>query len=80
LKNKAQATNELVIKNLNESKNQFDAKVKAMEEQMEDAGERRKIRIEKRIHEVKEEHQKRTDKLKQASKLIGEALSPKDEI
>lgn len=80
LQNKAQATNELVIKKLNESKSQFDAKVNAMEEQRKNTGERRKAKIEKRIHEVKEEHRLRTDKLKQASKLIGEAIGPKEEI
>lgn len=78
LQNKAQATNELVIKKLDESRNQFDAKVNAMEEQMKNARERRKAKIEKRIHEVKEEYQLRTDKLKQASKLISEALNPKE--
>ena len=51
-----------------------------MEEQMKNAAERRKTKIEKRIHEVKEDHRLRTDKLKQASKLIGEALGPKEEI
>lgn len=80
LHNKANATNELVVKKLDETKNQFDAKVNAMEEQMKNTGERRKAKIEKRIHEIKEEHKLRTDKLKQASKLIGEAIGPKEEI
>jgi ribosome recycling factor len=55
---------------LDESRNQFDAKVNAMEEQMKNARERRKAKIEKRIHEVKEEYQLRTDKLKLASEEI----------
>lgn len=78
LQNKAHAANELVIKKLDESRNQFDAKVNAMEEQLKNASERRKAKIEKRIHEVKEEYRLRTDKLKQASKLISEALNPKE--
>lgn len=80
LKYKAKATNELVIKNMNESKNQFDAKVNTMEEQMKNAGDRRKARLEKRIHDLKEEHQLRRKKLKQASKLMSEALGPKEEL
>lgn len=80
LQNKAQVTNELVKKSMNESNSQFDAKVNAMEEQMKNARERRKNKIEKRILELKEEHRLRTDKLKQASKLMGEAIGPKEEI
>lgn len=80
LQNKARATHELVIRNMNESKGQFDAKVNTMEEQMENAGERKKARLEKRIHDIKAEHQVRREKLKQASELMGEALRPKDEI
>ena len=78
LQNKAHAANELVIKKMDESRNQFDAKVNAMEEQRKNVRERRKAKIEKRIHEVKEEYRLRTDKLKQASKLISEALNPKE--
>lgn len=78
LQNKARTTNDLIIKELNESKSKFEAKVNAMEEQMKNARERKKVRIEKRIQEVKEEYQQRTDKLKQASKLISEAIGPKE--
>jgi hypothetical protein len=50
-----------------------------MREQMKDAREKRKAKIEKRISEVKKEYQIRTEKLKQAPKLIGEALGSKEE-
>jgi uncharacterized membrane protein len=80
LQQKAQTTNDLIKKKLNESKSQFDAKVTAMELQMKNARERRRARIEKRIREVKEEYSLRTQKLKQASYLIGEAVGPKEEL
>jgi uncharacterized membrane protein len=80
LQKKAQATNDLVKKKLNESKSQFDAKVSAMESQMKNVKERRRASIEKRIREVKEEYSLRTQKLKQASQLIGEALGPNEEF
>jgi len=80
LQNKAQATNDLIKRKLNESKNQFDAKVSAMELQIKNAKERRRARIEKRIREVKEEYNLRTQKLNQASRMIGEALGPKEEL
>lgn len=79
LQEKAHAIDELVGKKLNESKSQFDAKVNAMKQQMKDAREKRRAKIEKRVDEVKNEYQARTEKLKQASKLIREALAPKDE-
>lgn len=80
LQNKAQATNDLVKRKLNESKNQLDAKVNTMEQKIKEAKERRKAKIEKRIAEVKEEYRTRAAKLKQASKLIGEAIGPKEEL
>ena len=80
LQNKAEATNELVRKKLNETKSQLDAKVETMEEQIIHARERRKAKIEKRIKEVKQEYNLRTQKLKQASKLISEALAPKETV
>jgi uncharacterized membrane protein len=80
LQNKAKATDELVRKKLNETRSQLDAKVNAMWEQMKDAREKRKAKIEKRISEVKAEYKARTEKLKQASKLIGEAIGPKQEF
>jgi uncharacterized membrane protein len=80
LQNKAKANEELVKRKLNETKGQVDAKVNTMREQMKDAREKRKVKIEKRIGEVKEEYRARTEKLKQASKLIGEALGSKEEF
>ena len=80
LQNKAKATNELVKRKLNESKSQLDAKVNAMEQQLKEAKERRKAKIQSRVNELKGEYQTRTEKLKQASKLIGEAVGPKESL
>ena len=80
LQNKANATDEIVKRKLKETKGQLDAKVETMREQMKDAREKRKAKIEKRINEVKAEYSARTEKLNQASRLIGEALGPKEGI
>jgi uncharacterized membrane protein len=80
LQKKAQAENDLIKKKLSESKSELDAKVSTMESQMKNAREKRKVKIENRIREMKENYALRTQKLKQASQLIGEALGPKDEI
>jgi len=78
LQNKAQAINDQLKTKLSEAKSQLDAKVNTMQEQTKHARERRKAKIEKRISAVKEEYKLRTEKLKQASKLIGEAVAPKE--
>jgi uncharacterized membrane protein len=78
LQNKAHATEEVVRKKLNETRSQLDAKVNTMQEQVKNARERRKAKMEKRISEVKQEYKLRTEKLKQASKLVGEALAAKE--
>ena len=80
LQNKAQAVNDQLNKKLSESRSQLDAKINTMQGQMKDARDRRKAKIEKRINEVKEEYRARTEKLKQASKLIGEAFASKEKI
>jgi len=80
LQKKAQAVNDQLKKKLGESKSQLEAKVNTMQEQMKDAKDRRKAKIEKRINEVNEEYKARTEKLKQASKLIGDAFASKEEI
>ena len=80
LQKKAHATDELVRKKLNETKGQLDAKVSTMQDQVKHARERRKAKMEKRINEIKHDYKLRTEKLKQASKLVGEALAPKEEI
>jgi len=80
LQGKAKTMDELVERKLNESKSQLEAKVNALQEQMKDARERRKTRIEKRIGEMKEDYRARTEKLKQASKLIKEAFDPEGEM
>jgi hypothetical protein len=78
LHNKAQAVNDQLKRKVNDSKSQLDARVDIMREQMKNAREKRKARIENQITKVKEEYRLRTEKLKQASKLIGEAVSLKD--
>ena len=80
LQNKAQAVNDQLNKKMSESRSQLDAKVNTMQEQMKDARDRKKAKIEKRINEVKEEYRARTVKLKQASKLVGEAFASKEKI
>ena len=80
LQNKAKATDELVERKMNDTRSQLEAKVNTMRDQMKEAREKRKAKIEKRIGEVKEEYKLRTDKLKQASKLIGEAMGLREEI
>ena len=79
MQKKAQTVNDQLNKKLSESKSQLDAKVNTMQEQMKNAKNRKQARIEKRISEVKEEYGARTEKLKQASKLIGEAFASKEE-
>ena len=80
LQDKAHATDELVKRKLNETKTQLDAKVNTMEEQMKDARPKRKEKIQKRIEALKEEYKLRTAKLKTASELISEAISPKEAV
>jgi uncharacterized membrane protein len=80
LQNKANATEELARKKMNQTKAELDAKVNTMQEQMKDARERRKNKIEKRIQELKAEYKLRIEKLKQASMLIGEALTPNEKL
>jgi len=80
LQNKAETTNELVRKKLNETRTQLNAKIDTMEEQIKQAKDSRKAKIEKRIKDVKQEYSLRIQKLKQASKLIGEVLEPKEAV
>jgi uncharacterized membrane protein len=58
-------------------KKEADAKIEAMREQMKQAGDRRKAKIEKRIAEVQADHAVRSAKLEQAAKLAKEALAPR---
>jgi len=74
LKNKARLANDQLKKKMDDSKSQFEAKVNAIEVQMKNAGDRRKAKLQKRIDTLTEEHNARTVKLKQASKLISEAF------
>jgi len=80
LQDKAHATDELAKRKLNETRGQLDARVNTMKEQMKNAREKRKAKIEKRINEVIEEYMLRTEKLKQASKLVGQALGSKEGV
>jgi len=59
---------------MDDSKSQFDAKVNAIKDQMKNASDRRKAKLQKRIDSLTEEHNARTAKLKQAAKLVSEAL------
>ncbi|MGZ5219766.1 MAG: DUF1269 domain-containing protein [Chitinophagaceae bacterium] len=77
LKNKAKSANDLLKKKMDDSKIQFDAKVNAIKDQMKNAGDRRKEKLQKRIDSLTEQHNARTAKLKQASKLVSEAFEPK---
>jgi hypothetical protein len=55
----------------------LEAKVNKIEEQIKEAGERRKTKLKKQINRIKEEYERRSEKLKRASKLIREAFEPK---
>jgi uncharacterized membrane protein len=55
-------------------KNEMEAKVSALANQMRQASAREKARLEKRIAEVKADHEARSAKLRQAHELIKEAL------
>lgn len=57
-------------------KNEADAKIAALQEQMKQASEQRKAQIEKRTAEVKADYEARSAKLEQARKLVKEALAP----
>ncbi|MCW5921567.1 MAG: DUF1269 domain-containing protein [Saprospiraceae bacterium] len=75
LKNKAKATDELLKKKMDDTRNEFEGKAHEMEKQIKDADEKRKARLQKRLDTMKAEYNARSAKLKQASALIGEALS-----
>ena len=74
LKTKAKAANDLLKKKMDDSKSQFDAKVIAIKDQMKNASDRRKAKLQKRIDVLTEEYNARAAKLKQAGKLVSEAL------
>jgi uncharacterized membrane protein len=75
LKNKAKAANDHLKKKMDDSKNQFDAKVNAIKNQMnKNVNEKRKARLQKRMDVLTEEYNTKTAKLKQAAKLVNEAL------
>ncbi|HEV8272460.1 MAG TPA: DUF1269 domain-containing protein [Chitinophagaceae bacterium] len=74
LKNKAKAASDLLKKKMDDSKSQFDAKVNAIKDQKKNASDRRKAKLQKRIDVLTEEYNARTAKLKQAGKLVSEAL------
>ncbi len=77
LQNKAEVLSGQINRKVKENKDQLEAKVNKLREQMKDAREKRKGKIERRINEVKEEFGVRAENLKQASKLVGEALEGK---
>lgn len=79
LKNKAQATNEMLNKKINDIQKELDGKVHAIKEQIKDANEKRKAKLQKRMGTMQEEYKVRMAKLKKASVLINEALTSKPE-
>ncbi len=64
---------------MDEAKSQLEAKVHKTEGQVKDAGGKRNAKLEKQIGANQEAHKVRMGKLKQASKLISEAFSLREE-
>ncbi len=80
LKNKAQATNEMLNKKINDIQTELEGKVQAIQKQIKEANEKRKAKLHKRLGTIQEEYKVRMAKLKKASVLISEALSSKPEV
>ena len=78
-KEKAQMTDQQIQHKLNEIDDELNGKLDKMELQMKHAANKRKARLQKRINAVKEDYRIRTEKLKQASRLINEAFAAKKE-
>ena len=78
-KEKAQITQKQIDDKLNEVDDDLNARIDKMELQMKHAGVKRKARLQKRINAVKEDYRQRTEKLKEASRLINEAFAAKKE-
>lgn len=76
LKNKAKATNEMLNTKINDIQKELDGKVFAIQEQIKEANEKRKAKLQKRLGTIQEEYKVRIAKLKKASALINEALKP----
>jgi uncharacterized membrane protein len=74
LKKKAGITNKQIGRKLYDVKMQSDAKVNKIEEQMEDAGEKRRARLQKRMNAIKEEYQARMESLQEASGSISDTI------
>jgi uncharacterized membrane protein len=74
LEEKAAITNEQLTTKLIEAKNEFLDKANAMQEQIKYVKEKKKAKLQKRIEELKNDYWARTEKLKQAGKLLSEAL------
>jgi len=79
VKEKAQITKQQIEQKLDQVDDELNAKLDKMEQQMTHAGEKRKARLQKRINALKEDYRVRTEKLKQASRLINEAFGAKKE-
>lgn len=79
LKNKAQATNEILNKKINDIQTELDGKAQAIQKQIKEANEKRKAKLQKRLGTLQEEYKVRIAKLKKASVLINEALTSKPE-
>jgi uncharacterized membrane protein len=74
-KAKLHATQEAIEAKIESSQKETDAKIKSLQEQAAKARGERKAKLEARIAELKADHQRRVEILKQAWELIKEALA-----
>lgn len=77
LEEKAQVVNDQLRKKLNDKRNEFDTKMRALHEQMKDVKEKRKVKMMKRIADLRDDYQTRAGKLKQAEQWLTKALDEK---
>jgi len=74
-KTKLQVTRDLVQKRVDQTKREADAKIASLQEQLKQASARHKARIEKRIAEIRASLEAKNAKLKEAGRLVAEALA-----
>jgi Predicted membrane protein len=77
---KASVLNEQIRRKEDEAKRELDAKVSRINDQKINAGDRRRVKLQKRIDELKKNYLLRMDKLKQASGKLHEVFGLKEEI
>jgi uncharacterized membrane protein len=76
VKKKLEAMQAQAKAKMEQAKSEMDARIDTMRNQMKQASDRHKAKVEKRIAEVKADYAVRSAKLEQARKLAKEALSP----